>query len=138
MALTKTDLATIAELVGGIVDAKVGTAQPQPEPKATTKRTLPATGKAAKAAQQDVTTDGPISFRAVVSDYMLREGQGHRYSARWVAVSTDANGKETVLKSQTVAVLDALTQEGVTDKIRAMVDAANKAAKLGSYAPQPA
>lgn len=136
MALTKADLATIAELVASM-QAPAAPAEPAPTPN---KRTLPAQGKAQKSANavgaKDVNVkDSPVSFRAVVSDYMLKEGQGHRYSARWVAVTHNAEtGKETVLKSNTIAVLDALATQGTLGRIRSMIDTANKDAKLGEYA----
>lgn len=136
MSLSKEDLATIASLIAAqATPAAAVEAKPEPP-----KRTLPAQGRAAKSASavgvKDVSVkDSPVSFRAVVSDYMLREGQGHRYSARWVAVTANAEtGKETVLKSNTVAVLDALSTTGTLARIRGMVDDANKDAKLGEYA----
>jgi hypothetical protein len=132
MSLSKEDFAAIAAMIAGAQQPAEARSEPA-------KRVLPAQGKAqaskgAVGVKDVVVKDCPVSFRAVVSDYMLREGQGHRYSARWVAVSTNSDGKESVLKSNTIAVLDALSANGVLARIRAMVDEANKDAKLGEYA----
>lgn len=139
MSLSKEDLANIAAMIASAQAPTAEAAKAEPA-----KRTLPAQGKAQQSSGavgvKDVSVkDSAITFRAVVSDYMLREGQGHRYSARWVAVTRNAETqKETVLKSNTIAVLDALATTGVLARIRAMVDSANKDAKLGEYAEVPA
>lgn len=133
MALSKTDLTTIAELVGQVVDAKMASepSKPTSEPSKPTSKTndspilVRGTDASDHSAGKSVDGDG---WLVLASTSKTRFNNGAR-------VQCVLDGKSPMASTIPARVLEALAEDGVIPALLDAIETVNKRAHLGPHAP---